>query len=384
MPEIRHFAVAGNGNGQLVIAAIAGPGPDDQQFTPDVWLAQEVSDDIGNPWPAAWRSLGAPADGHQLDGIAMASNVSGGLEIAVTARNQTVWHNRQDDADADWSGWASLGNPVSGGSTIAPPALTQNQDGRLELFTLSLIPRPAVWHRSQLRPGQDQWTGWSSLGVPAGGSQFTAAAPAVAQNQDGRLEVHLRVNGQIWHAWQKTAGSHDWVPWTSLGQPEGRGPVGLPTVALDVDGLLQVFTTSGPDIWMREQHAPGHGPWESWEALGAQGRTGEPALAVAAQGGGRLVVFALRNLPDGTQSLEKLEEEGGAEGQWLAGDPLGIGLLGKPDVVPKADNPALASGGRERLRLFLSVPGRIGFYIVNQASEAGGEWEDSFHNFRAP
>ena len=68
MPEIRHFAVAGNGNGQLVIAAIAGPGPDNPQFTPDVWLAQEVSDDIGNPWPAAWRSLGAPADGHQLDG----------------------------------------------------------------------------------------------------------------------------------------------------------------------------------------------------------------------------------------------------------------------------------------------------------------------------
>jgi hypothetical protein len=53
MPEIRHFAVAGNGDGRLVIAAIAGPGPDDQQFTPDVWLAQEVSDDIGNPWPVA-------------------------------------------------------------------------------------------------------------------------------------------------------------------------------------------------------------------------------------------------------------------------------------------------------------------------------------------
>src|SRR5258707_11773551 len=106
MPEIRHFAVAGNGNGQLVIAAIAGPGPDDQQFPPG------------------------------------------------------------------------------------------------------------------------EWTGWSSLGFPAGGGQLTAVAPAVAQNQDGRLEVHLRVGEQIWHAWQKTAGSHDWVPWTSLGKPEGQGPVG--------------------------------------------------------------------------------------------------------------------------------------------------------------
>jgi len=87
-------------------------------------------------------------------------------------------------------------------------------------------------------------------------------------------------------------------------------------VALDVDSLLQVFTTSGPDIWMRQQHAPGHGPWESWESLGLQGRTGEPALAVAAQA-------------------------------------------------------TLASGGRERLRLFLSVPGTVAFYIISQVSGGG-------------
>ena len=164
-----------------------------------------------------------------------------------------------------------------------------------------------------------------------GRGEITAAAPAVAQNQDGRLEVHLRVGEQIWHAWQKTAGSHDWVPWTPLGQPEGQGPVGLPTVALDVDGL-----------------------------------------------------FALRNLPDGTQSLEKLEEEGGAEGLWLAGDPLGIEFLGKPDYVPKVDNPTLASDDRERLRLFASIPGSGSIYYVIQASAGGEEWEDGFLNFAAP
>lgn len=383
MPEIAHFTVAGNGNGQLVIAAIAGPGSGEPQFTPDVWLAQEASDDIGNPWPAAWRSLGAPAGGYHLDGIAMAPNVTGGLEIVVTAQNHTVWHNRQDKADADWSGWTSLGNPVPSGSNIAPPALAQNQDGRLELFTLAVSPRPALWHRSQLRPGQDRWTGWSSLGVPAGGGKLTVAAPAVAQNQDGRLEAHLRVGDQIWHSWQKAAGSHDWVPWTSLGQPDPQGSVGLPTVALDVDGLLQVFTTNGPDIWMREQHAPGQGPWKSWKSIGPKGRAGEAALAVAAQAGGRLVLFALRDLPDLSQSLEKLEEEGGADGQWLAGDPLGIKSLGTP-AVPKANNPTLASGGSERLRLFASIPGTVAIYYLIQASQGGGEWEDGRHGFQAP
>ena len=81
----------------------------------------------------------------------------------------------------------------------------------------------------------------------------------------------------------------------------------------------------------------------------------EAALAVAAQEGGRLVLFALRNLPDGTQSLEKLEEEGGVGGLWLAGDPLGTGLLGKPDYVPKADYPTLASGGPEGIQRALDV-----------------------------
>jgi hypothetical protein len=106
-------------------------------------------------------------------------------------------------------------------------------------------------------------------------------------------------------------------------------------------------------------------------------------VAVAAQEGGRLVLFALRNLPDGTQSLEKLEEEGGVGGLWLAGDPIGTEHLGKPDA-PKAENPALASDGRERLRLFLSVPGTAAFYIISQVRGGGGEWGESFINFRAP
>jgi hypothetical protein len=134
---------------------------------------------------------------------------------------------------------------------------------------------------------------------------------------------------------------------------------------------------------MRQQHAPGHGPWDAWEALGLNGRTGEPALAVAAQSGGRLVLFTLRNLPDGTQSLEKLEEEGGPGGLWLAGDPLGIEFLGAPGSA-KVDNPTLASDGHERLRLFASIPGSTGIYFVIQASAGGEEWEDGSVPFRAP
>lgn len=65
-----------------------------------------------------------------------------------------------------------------------------------------------------------------------------------------------------------------------------------------------------------------------------------------------------RNRPDGTQSLEKIEQEGGLDEQCVAGDPIEGKLLGKPGSVPTADQTVLALDGRFRLRLFLTVPGR--------------------------
>ncbi len=390
MPEISHFAVASDADDLLEIVAIATP--DDQQSGSEVWLARELPRpaDAEEQWPRAWQSLGAPGGEHQLDGIAMAAGVGGGLETAVLTQNRTIWHARQDDADGNWSAWESLGNPVSGG-TITPPALAQNQDGRLELFTVAFFPRPAVWHRSQPHVGQSQWGGWSSLGFPQGqsGGVLTSAAPAVALNRDGRMEVFLLISGKIWHSWQKSAGAQEWMPWRPLGGPDEGGPVGLPTAALDVDGRLQVLTASGSSVWMRGQHGPGQGPWESWLSpgplgFGVPGVTGEIALAVAAQEGGRLVVFVLRNRPDGTQSLEKMEQEGGLDEQWIGGDPIEVKFLGKPGFVPTADDPVLALDGRGRLRLFLTVPGTAAIYALNQTSAAGGEWLESLNNIQAP
>lgn len=382
VPEIANFAVAANKDGLLEIVAIAGPTTDDQQFTGAVWLTQELpaSPEGQDQWTPAWRSLGAPGGG-QLAGITLARNSDGRLEAATLSRSETVWHARQDAPDGDWSDWESLGNP---GSNITPPALAQNEDGRLELFAVSLFSGLAVWHRSQLRPGQNQWTEWRSLGFPASQGPLTVVAPTVARNKDGRLEVHLAVGGKIWHSWQKTANSPEWMPWSSLDSPDAHEDVGLPTVVLDGEGRLQVFAGSGAAIWSRRQHGPGQGPWEPWTLPYPEPAAGEPALAVAAQAGGRLVLFALRNTPEGSQSLEKLEQEATDGEKWLPGDPIDTGLLGLAEVVPKAGNPALATDSRGRLRLFLSVPGRIGIYALNQTNPAGGQWRQSINFFEAP
>ena len=66
---------------------------------------------------------------------------------------------------------------------------------------------------------------------------------------------------------------------------------------------------------------------------------------MAAQEGGRLVVFVLRNRPDGTQSLEKMEQEGGLDEQWIGGDPIEVKFLGKPGFVRRPTT-QLPSPGR--------------------------------------
>lgn len=382
MSEITHFAVATDTGGLLEILVI---GRADPQSGQEVWLGRQLPSlaDGTDQWQEkAWQSLGSPGGENQLDGIALAADVGGGLETVVLADTRTMWHARQDGADGKWSDWESLGNPASG-SSLTPPTLVQNTDGRLELFTVSLRPRPEVWHRGQPHVGQNQWGGWSPIGFPRGQGELIVTAPSAALNEDGRLEVYLEAGGQIWHSWQKSPGATEWMPWQSLGQPEDVGPVGVPAAALDVDGRLQVVTNSGPNVWVRGQHEPGQS-WDPWMSLSDVGVTGDVALAVGAQEGGRLVVFSLRTRPDGTQHLEKTEQQGGLDEFWIPGDPIKPVLLGKPGVVPVAANPALVMDGRNRLRLFLSVPGTEVIYGLVQANEAGEAWLDFWLNFPPP
>jgi hypothetical protein len=197
---------------------------------------------------------------------------------------------------------------------------------------------------------------------------------AVAANKDGLLEIvalagpttdDQQFTGAVWLTRELPAspeGQDQWTPaWRSLGTPGGGQLAGI-TLARNSDGR----------------------PWEPWTLLRPEPAAGEPALAVSAQAGGRLVLFALRNTPEGSQSLEKLEQEATDGEKWLPGDPIDTVLLGLAEAVPKADNPALAIDSRGRLRLFLSVAGRIGIYALNQTNPAGEQWLESINFFEAP
>jgi len=380
MPEISQLTVTSDPDGVLEILAIARP--DDPQAGQEIWLTRELPVPAGTypAWPIAWQSLGSVDPAGQLDAIAVAADADGSLVAVAQGETNQLWHTRQDGADGKWAKWESLGNPASH-SSLSPPALIKNHDGRLELFTVSRIPRLQVWHCSQLHASQDQWSGWSSLGFPPGQNEVMIAAPTTARNEDGRLEVYIVAGGQIWHSWQKSPGAAAWMPWESLGQPADL-EVGPPTAALDVDGCLQLLVACGPDVWVRGQHQAGQS-WDPWKLLTGPGGGGFADLAVAAQSGGRLVLFILRTMPDGTATLKKIEQQGGLDKSWASGDPVQDDLLDTP-AVPKAANPVLVMDNRKRLRLFLSVPGQASIYTLLQVNEDGEKWQEAWFNFGTP
>src|SRR5258708_17384399 len=146
-----------------------------------VWLGRQREDSGG-----ASQSLGQPGSGSgdmPLE-IAAAPNADGHLETFAFGYSNTMWHAWQTSPGGGWSSWSSLGNPAQG-SQLTKPVLTQNEDGRLEMFTS--FQEFAVWHRWQTA-ANNGWSAWKSLANPAtlGGP---LAAPTVAQNHDGRLDV---------------------------------------------------------------------------------------------------------------------------------------------------------------------------------------------------
>jgi hypothetical protein len=389
MPEITEFAVAANKSGLLEIVAIAQPLPGEELhvdgghevFSGGVWINQQLPQKAhlaADEWVDHWRSLGEPGSGNQLSGITIARNPDGRLEAAVLSTGTTVWHAWQKRPDGDWSSWNSLDNPVQG-ATISSPTLATDKDGRLQLFTTSLRPEIAVWHRRQKEPGQGPWEKWHSLGYPKS-QRASTQPPVLAQNKDGRLELFIADGAEIWHAWQKRPDG-DWSSWSSLGAPNAPDEADWPVAACGKDGRLQVLVASHTATYYRTQHEPGRGPWEPWTPMVPEPVSEKPKLTVAAQADGRLVLFALRRMPDGAQLVEELEQTAPHE-EWTGGAQINTDLVGLVHLT--IDDPTLAADGDGRLRLFFRVREGTGIYLLYQTQPNGSQWPEELRNFFPP
>src|SRR6266702_3205378 len=176
-----------------------------------LWHIWQVSPN--GTW-GTWFSSGGPQHGNPtIYRPFVRKNDDGRLEVFVmietvdepfgTNANATLWHIWQVAPNGTWSNWASLGTPTKG--SLSAPFVRKNDDGRLEVFTIGSD--GALWHIWQTTTG-GAWGNWGTLGTPSS-SVNALGDPFVAENDDGRLEAFsVGSDDALWHTWQVSPGGH--------------------------------------------------------------------------------------------------------------------------------------------------------------------------------
>ena len=251
-----------------------------------------------------WGSLGGV-----IFAPAVTNNLDGRIEVFARGTDGALWHIWQTSPNNGWSGWGSLGGGIQG-----PIAVGSNADGRIEVFVKGMD--SALWHIWQTSPNNG-WSGWASLGG-------WIADPVASRNADGRLEIFVRGgDNALWHIWQ-TAPNNGWSGWGSLG-----GGLGSQVAAINnADGRLEIFVrgTDGA-LWHIWQTAPNNG-WSGWASLGGLIQ-GAPVAVRNADG--RIEVFA-KGMDNGLWHIWQTAPNNG----WSGWAPLG-GIVWNPSAINNAD-----------------------------------------------
>lgn len=229
----------------------------------------------------SWKSLGAPGSG-LLGSPAAGRNQDGRLEVFSVTQDGAIWHIWQLLPGGPWTQWAGLAPPAG---LTAPPVVSSNLDGRMEVFA---VQSGSLWHIWQTAPNNG-WSPGGLLGSPAAG---ILGDVGIGNNQDGRIEVFaVGSDGELYHLWQ-VAPNSGWTGWSTLGSPPSGIPVGGPCVGSNADGRLEVFLMARDgQIWHLWQVAPNSG-WSTWASLGGPSAAivnGAPFLGRNADG--RLEIF---------------------------------------------------------------------------------------------
>lgn len=208
---------------------------------------------------SGWGSLGAPGPGVSIGDPRVTHNADGRLELFLLANDQNVWHIWQTAPNNGWSGWGSLGKPAVQISNGAP-FVGRNADGRIEVFATGAD--GSIYHIWQTAPNNG-WSGWAELQAALPGVQFYGLG-AVTNNQDGRFQLFfVASDGALWTIAQSSA-SNGWFAVRFL---DGAPPASamnadqIPATGRNANGTLAAFIHgSDGNIWEISQTSAG-GAW---------------------------------------------------------------------------------------------------------------------------
>jgi hypothetical protein len=256
--------VRGDGSGRLVALAVGLDGA--------LWTSsQEERLDGSGRW-RAWLSLGAPGGAGLAGSPAAGVDLDGSLHVLVGASDGSLWETRQDRPGGAWSGWDA--NPIGRGFA-GDPGLARDSSGALEVVVASLDGSLQVDRQA----ASGSWSGWVSLGAPAGagaGAGFSGR-PAMVRDASGQVVVFVVTAGGSLFVSTQSADGAGWTPWSSIGCCSDE----VVAAVVRRDGRLQLvrLDRSGFLVTAFRQD----GSWTAWSRLGS-GASGGVAVVLQPDG----------------------------------------------------------------------------------------------------
>ncbi|MCO6006185.1 tachylectin-related carbohydrate-binding protein [Actinoallomurus purpureus] len=297
---------------------------------------------------AAIATPSNPAESYTATNAMQSS--AGSLEYAFTDNLGRLIYGRQTDpANFESIQWA----PLSGNEAFSGiPALAQNQDGRVQVAAQNTTSN--AWLRTQSAAGSSDWKPWDDL---AGAMK---SHPAVARLTDNSLVMFaLDSDGRLWCRPQDGPNG-DFMGWRILGGTGMRGPItttgianqAVAVTAYDANGAINLATYQNNKV-------------SAWTALGGSGFSGTPSVVLYP--GYRLRVFGR----DGTgRIVTQIQTDSGAfPGTWDGVGGSGFSAAGSPTAVisPQSGKVTALSRGTD---------GHIYFSTETaQGSGAFGDWK---------
>jgi hypothetical protein len=162
----------------------------------------------------------------------VARDSTGALRMFAWGTDGAILVNRQAGGGGPWTGWRSLGRPAGVASAISHASVLRDGAGRLEVFVASLD--GSIFTSMQTPAGR--WTPWSQIGLAAN-------SMAVVLRSDRRVQVFALNGGDLVTTIRQGS---TWSPWITM----GHGLSGPIATSFGTGGSLMVLAATSVDTLM--------------------------------------------------------------------------------------------------------------------------------------
>ncbi|TIX22170.1 hypothetical protein [Mesorhizobium sp.] len=279
-------------------------------------------------------SIGAPPGAFSYQKLSMANDADGRIEIFLTDNQGRIWWIYQNPDQIvqvqktitppgsttpivvtvdvlappakPWSDWIQLT-----GQLVTVTAIRQG-DGRIALFGIN---SNLHLYRCQQATAQAlkvaDWTGWVQIDTTQTGG-FIEMAPVIGPLGATNLFA-LTQNGQVLHTRQMPAGSDTWTQWATPGYTRASNL----TLAAGIQGDGDIVLAASDQQHFLQFNAQWDAYTQNWSGWRDFNKSLYPArLTLNYNADGRLALFMLMLMPDGTNGLWTLNQMGIDSSEW--------------------------------------------------------------------